>query len=190
MAYRSWLPIFDRIIYVGNEEQELKHHKVVFCPSEQFPKISDLVKIAAQTGRPYSVILNGDIILGPAFKSVLELMVMTSAKAGLSRRLNFDKKEGIRNAQFTDLGLDVFVAQPEVWRKMYRQVPKDYRIGHIMWDTWCSGYFNRVLKGSVVDFSHFRCVFHPNHEGRKRPFEVTTLSDENTVKASIPGRRL
>lgn len=190
-ALGSWLPHFDKVIYVGKEQEELKHSKVCFCPSEEFPKIRDLVLIASNQKSPYSVIINADIYLHLGFMAILPLMQKNSVKAGVSRRLNYHPSEGLASGKFTDLGFDVFVAQPGIWRKVYKDCPKDLRIGHIMWDTWLSGWMNSNLKNNVVDFSHYRCVYHPVHGGRKMPFQHDINYQNELIKhAAVPGRRL
>lgn len=192
-AHRSWIQFFDRIYYFGVEQDELNDSKTYFIPSEEFPTIKSMLIPAATSKMGFSVLLNADIILTPPFKTVIDRMIQNNILGGTSKRINFDPDIGFSSGKVEDLGVDIFVAHPTLWRKVYQLTPKNIRIGHPTWDTFILGALNAEGKSAFVDFSHFNCVYHPRHGGRKAPFgaEATIVGPNDYMKnCAFPGRRL
>lgn len=190
-ALDSWAIHFDTIFYLGAEEPELKHKKVSFVPSDEYPRIKEMIKLASNIPKGYTTILNADIILGSGYKKVVEKMESNHIQAGTSRRWNFQVNRGVTSGRLTDFGLDVFVATQKVWATALRNVPNCLRLGHIQWDAWLVGFLNTEFKRSLVDFTNHRVVFHPEHKGRISPFnDQMAINDKYIHAASIPGRKL
>ena len=76
-----------------------------------------------------------------------------------------------------DRGRDIFVATGAVWRKLAMTMPDGYRIGNPYWDAYVTDFFRKFYDANFVDFTSWRCVFHPIHGGRNYPFaqEVSML---------------
>lgn len=190
-ALESWYPHFKDIFYLGHEEPELKKKKVLFLPSEPYPRIKDMFKIAGNFMNSYVTLLNADIILSSGFGKILEKIESNNIVAATSRRWNYPVSRGPNAARLSDFGLDVFVAKPAAWKKASAAVPDCLRLGHIQWDSWLSGFFNKELKSKFVDFTHYKAVFHPEHQGRNAPHNSEMhINDPYIHSASIPGRKL
>lgn len=71
-----------------------------------------------------------------------------------------------------DNGLDFFAACPQVWRDAELCIPLEYRMGHIMWDTWMLGFFNFKYRRGCRDLTQAQVIYHPRHGGRKRVHEI------------------
>lgn len=191
-AWRSWKEVFSRIIYLGDREPELENDQTFFVPTPEWPRIRDLIKVAANADTEYAVLLNADIVVSTRILHVFSLMKTGNIGAAVSKRWTFDpRRPDFTGAKITDHGLDVFVATPKVWQKALRKVPACLRLGHFLWDTWLSGYLNKTLRNGVADFTSQKCVFHPQHNGRNNPYtSEITVNDPYIHMAGMPGRRL
>lgn len=192
-ALRSWQSHFHKIRYVGPFVPDLASFPAVsFLEHEDWPPIAVMAKEAGSHPGEFSVLINADIRLDPAFSHVLERMRRDRFLAGTSKRFNFHPGPAPTAAvgKITDPGIDIFVANPMVWREVSRSVPPDFRIGHPMWDTWLLGWFNKKLGRKFVDFTDWKAVFHPIHQGRKSGHTIPTPLDKYMVGAALPARKL
>jgi len=162
---------FNRIIYLGPSEPELRSPKTKFVFSEDFPRIKALMQVAAlQPG--FTAILNADIVVNDLRKLESQMMLRGKVCAS-SRRWHFDPNTCDWKAAYlgSDRGRDIFIARQDIWRKAAREVPEELRIGNSRWDAWCTDWF-RIRHGeSFIDFSGQKLIFHPAHESRLRPFD-------------------
>lgn len=166
-ANASWKQSFDRIIYVGEEEENL--HGLWF-KSEQFPTIRQLLSFCA--GHPgWSAIVNADIVVPVHFRKVEAMLIVNKAQAAVSRRWQFEG-ENLRNVAIVDLGLDFFAATQNIWRQVLNEFHPSLRIAHNTWDSQMLGILNAKAQGAFWDISPCRCVFHPKHGDRKRQYEI------------------
>lgn len=187
-AFDSWYPHFGKIVYYGDREPLLLTEKTIFVKSEQFPKIKDLVRMCALSISDYTCLINSDIILKPGFSQIVHGLKEKNLVAAISRRYQMD--EGT-DGKLVDYGLDVFIARPMFWSKVYGSIPDNLRIGHNNWDTWMAGFFNRNLKGKAADFTHRKLVFHPKHGGRARPYESLVHTKDHYLNyAALPATKL
>lgn len=186
-ALASWVGWVDRVIYVGCNEPELYHPKVMFTNTQDPPWLRHLVNLASETPG-LSAIINGDIILGRGFPQVVQKLSHLKFKAATSRRWQFTPGESPMRGSLEDYGLDVFVASQDVWKKVAGSVPGDLRLGNILWDTWMAGFFSSNFGNRYIDFTGFKCVFHPRHgsRGHQQPVRL----DKFMAKAALPGRKL
>lgn len=138
----------------------------------------------------WSCIINADIVLLPeTFRAVELALHKAHARSATSFRYEFDPHDVQRRIRRYDMGLDIFCALPEVWGRVAQIIPPCYRIGHGVWDTWMVGYFN--LEGQpCYDFTGSRCVLHPKHESRVRPFDVPDVQDQYRSAAQPPRMKI
>lgn len=168
-AKESWEKVFDGIVYFGDYEPELASPKTEFVPCIDFPQISLLVLAAAES-LDHSCILNADIIVDTTLKT---LWPMPKMSACTSRRYEFHPDEfDLATAEPRDFGVDFFLANPWVWRACWRAIPKHLRIGHVSWDSWMLSFLNGYCGRRFCDITKFRCIFHPKHEERNRPYTI------------------
>lgn len=175
LAKTTWEHSFQRIIYFGPKEPELSSDKTTFVDDEQFPRIK---RLAEEAGRWHGLtaILNADILVGPGIL-LLERQMRTKRRlCASSRRWHFHVKPGtlgymLENAELgDDRGRDIFVATGPVWRNLAMTMPDGYRIGNPYWDAYVTDFFRKFYDSSFVDFTSWRCVFHPIHGGRNYPY--------------------
>lgn len=166
-ANNSWTRNFDRITYFGNNEEGLNG---TFVPSDQFPRIRDLVGYCA-TVPGWSAIVNADIVIGDDFRKVEGHLLLKKAQCSMSRRFQFEG-EDLAKAALVDMGLDFFAATQETWQMILPQVPENLRIGHCLWDTWMLNFMATNYLGGFYDITECRVVFHPKHEDRKREYTI------------------
>jgi hypothetical protein len=190
-AFLSWMPHFSNIFSFGPVEKELDFGKTFFIQSVNFPKIRDLVEAASKCNTDYVTILNSDIILSQSFSMVPKKMEGFKAPAAISRRWTIPDTTTFKG-KLTDWGIDIFVATPSAWKTVLPVIPKEFRIGHIRWDTWMLGFFNARFPKKVCDFTDLRCVFHPTHGNRSTPYneEISLVKDRYLANASMPGRKI
>lgn len=191
-AARSWSLYFEKVYYFSEPEIDLTHRNVFFLPGEDWPRVKDMANLASKVRAAFTCLINADIFLAPAFKTVEEKMVKGHVKCATSKRWQFDPKDFTkRNIRVADSGLDIFVGTPEVWRAVAERMPSAYRLGHPNWDGWLAGFLNATYKGSFVDFTHLKCVLHPKHEGRECPYQAEVgIKDRFLNHAAVPGRKL
>ncbi len=189
-ANRSWQKIATRIVYLGNEEPHLSGHNVRFLPCADFPRIRTVATAAAISGT-HACIVNADIVLSKETPIVIFDLLRRGGKAAVSRRYEF-QDEHVEGAVLLpeDLGLDFFFATADLWLKLSRTIPPDYRIGHSSWDTYTLSFFNTIAKGGFYDITNRRCVFHPRHGDRKRKYNINPVDDKFTMKPQMPRAKL
>ena len=171
-AKKSWDLVFDRIILFGQFDKRLNSPVTEFVTCEDFPRISSMVWAAAHQSKP-ACILNADIVVAPNLKDLVRQAWDKGALAMTSRRLEFDPKtEDYFRARCVDLGCDFFCATKEVWKMAYREVPKQFRIGHNRWDNWMLNFLWYHLQRRFVDISTLGPIFHPKHGSRKQPHQI------------------
>jgi hypothetical protein len=160
-AFESWLAVFDSILYFGAPEPRLFSTQTVFVPSDR-PSIRLLVLTAALAHKPVCL-LNADIVLAPHAREVFS-SALVKAEAVASFRFEFDPKKAFDQPRRVDNGLDVFVAHPRIWARLWWAIPDHFTLGKPVWDSWCWGWFGSNTK--FVDVTATRCVFHPRHTRR------------------------
>lgn len=138
----------------------------MYAPDGGKPSIKDIARHAS-TLPAWVCLLNADIIISPRWKIVTDNMIRhTSVKAAISKRWQFDPKKGIADAAVTDEGLDCFCAHPAVWGMIAREAPPEFKLGHILFDTFLLGFLMKKLDGNVGDLTSAKLVFHPLHGDR------------------------
>ena len=179
LAKRTWEMTFSRIIYFGVHEHELVSGKTSFVPSEEFPRIKDMMDMAGKQ-RGFVAILNADIVVTPDLRKLERMMALRGKLCASSRRYHFDPNTcDFKNAELgDDRGRDIFIARNDVWRDAARVIPEQFRISHQGFDGWITDFFRRKYDSSFIDFTNRRCVFHPVHGNRKMPHaaEVATIA--------------
>lgn len=184
-ANRSWRPIFSEIIYFGSPEPLLCAPSVQFIPCDPFPPISALA-LAASMGSNWACLINADIVVAPSLmQAIPEACARYRCRAITSRRWQFEK-ENLNGAQLVDYGYDFFMAERALWAEIARKVPPQYRIGHAGWDTWCLGWFNKVVGRQFVDITSRRCIYHPKHENRYQPHTFEIAEDQYGQAGGMP----
>lgn len=161
-AFRSWLDVFDSIIYFGAPEPPLVSAKTEFISSPEPPTIRSLMLLGALAKEP-ACIINADILLAP---NAFEMLsgAMKKFQAAISFRYEFDPvKRDLSRAKRVDNGLDVFIAQPSLWRRCWSVCPDKFRIGKPVWDSWLFMWLFNNCKGKFTDLSTWRFVYHPKH---------------------------
>jgi hypothetical protein len=185
-AKRTWDSVFDCVVYYGPFEPELSSNSTFFVASDPFPKISELASLCG-TFNGWSCIINSDIVVRPTFSTVIFDLQRIHAKSATSFRLEFDPENDNIHPRKTDMGLDIFCANSDVWSIVSRTIPDFYRIGHGGWDNWMAGFFHLECQPSY-DFSPSQCILHPKHEHRLRPFLQTIRPDKHADRYSASAR--
>lgn len=174
-AKASWEKAFSAIWYFNDSpEPELASDKTRMKLTDDWPRIADLVSFAAvQT--EWTCLINADIVISPNLFHVERELDRLKAQSAISRRWQLPENRVL------DMGLDWFAATPELWQAIYPHVPKSFRIGHILWDTWMLSAFTGIGDPRrSYDITACRTIFHPKHEDRDRPF-----SDKINDKVSL-----
>lgn len=169
-AIRSW-NVFEGIILFGSYESCFASPKTRFIPWEDFPRLSELVKLCvAHPG--WSCILNSDIVIGPNFPKTEWLLQRRGARCASSWRWQYEDGN-YDAARVVDNGLDFFAASNATWRMVLPLVPPELRLGCQRWDTWLLATFNGLARAGLYGVTRQRIVFHPKHEGRRYgPHEI------------------
>ena len=170
-ASQTWTPVFDRIRYLGSHEPSLERDGVEFVPSQQFPKIIEVVQLCAETPG-WTALVNADIWLDLKMADVPFDLEKVGGSCAVSRRYEFTG-ENLKKASVVDNGLDFFMATQDVWKKIAREYPDHYRFGHSSWDALMLGGFNVVARSTLYDLTKRRLVFHPRHGERRQVFKIT-----------------
>lgn len=187
-AYRSWLDVFDKIVYVGAREPQMD--RATFVESPDFPRIKTVALVAALAGEP-ACIVNADIVLAPHIKNTLQNVMARNGEAAVSRRHEFTGEHWENGALVQgDWGIDFFFALPRIWWQLARVMPERYRIGHNSWDTYVMSFFNTVAGRTTWDITRSHCVFHPRHNERKRVYSFQPVDDIYTLRPGLPRQRL
>lgn len=189
-AWASWTAIADKIIYFGEPEPSLNTRKTEYVESTPFPRIKTLA-LAAALVPTMACIVNADIVLADHTRDVLTYVMKRGGKAAVSRRYEFiDGNLDDARLVNGDWGVDFFFATPAIWRQLAKTISPEYRIGHVMWDSYVLSFFNTVASGATWDITKRRCVFHPKHEERKRPYSIQVEHTEMMNRCGMPFNRL
>jgi hypothetical protein len=171
-AKRSWDSVFDRIILFGDYDKRLASPTTTFAACDDFPRIATLAWTAAHQTVP-TCILNADIVVAQNLKELVNKAWDRGALAMTSQRLEFDPKtEDYFRARVVDMGADFFCAKPEIWKQMYEEIPKQFRIGHQQWDNWMLNFLWHTCRRRFVDITTLGPIFHPKHGARKMPHNI------------------
>lgn len=178
VAKHSWEGIFDHIVYFGSYEPRLASPKTTFIETKDFPPLS-LMALAATFFTGYACIINSDIVVTDSLYKAIYRARNKGALAFMSRRFEFDplQRFDARRAEMVDGGLDFFGALPWLWKRFYRAVPEQFRIGHPVWDNWANAFFSHTAREGFYDLTNYRGVFHPRHQNRKRPHHISIKPD-------------
>lgn len=190
-AVQSWSNIFEDIFLIGSPEPDLALPNVIFIDSgEKFPTIKDMVLLLTRS-KDWGCWINCDIVLTPTINKVLEDMPRCGAWAVTSQRWTFDADTfdlWRAKVEPNDFGLDIFITTGLIWNRMYPLIHPGLRKAGMMYDTWMTGYFVRTLGDSYRNFTGYRCVFHPRHEGRQQEQhnKMEWVQDQYGRAARIP----
>lgn len=182
-AIDSWVGVFSSIHYFGTPEPELQTNNV-FWHGSDWPTIREMTRLAGDFHQSdYSAIINADIVVGTGLFDVEYELKKQSILAATSYRWEYDPEETKflkinQNRDKNDRGMDIFIANPEIWRIISKAVPPYLRIGHPTWDTWVCGFFCDRLGTSFRQFTDRKVIFHPRHGGRKTPYADEIRNDE------------
>jgi hypothetical protein len=181
-AAKSWQSAFSNIYYYGHYEEGLDHENTLFVrKAEEWPTIREMAEFSSQLQAGYVALLNADIVVASSLSMVEKEMRAIGLPAATSYRYTFDQVQypnldgAVRNKE--DRGMDIFVAKPEIWGMVKRDIPEYLRFGHPTWDTWVCGYFCEKLGYGFRHFTDRRCIFHPKHEGRLTPHNPEIRND-------------
>lgn len=170
MAKKSWEKAFDSIVYLSwPPDPELASDNTVFHECDDFPRIKTLFEFCS-VQRDMCAIVNADIVVLERFRQVEKKMESQLVESAVSKRFEFNPEVGLYPAKVVDFGLDIFVANPAVWKAALIEVPEQFRLGHILWDTWTLSFLYHRSK--CVDFTPSKTIFHPKHENRIRPYQL------------------
>ncbi len=171
LAKRTWEMAFQHILLFNGHDRELASGKTGFITSDSFPSIRKMAEAAGQM-RGFTAILNADIVIKPEVRKLERLMQLRGKLCASSRRYHFDPSTCDWNAASLgdDRGRDIFIARQDIWRQLGRELPEDLRIGHGHWDAAITNVFRLRYDEKFLDFTKMKIVFHPVHQGRKRPF--------------------
>lgn len=176
-ASESWRQklCVSQIYCYGSYEEGLDDKKALFVRLDNsHPTIKEMAEFAAFMQSEYVALVNADIVLTDGICEVEKRMREMSLPAATSYRYEFDParypdslNEATRYRE--DRGMDIFIANPAIWKMVAAEVPGDLLFGHNRWDSWVCGYFCQHLGYGFRNFESYRCVFHPKHEGRSQP---------------------
>jgi len=181
-AFESWLPVFERIIYFNQPEEDYERDSVEFIEAEDFPTIREIAIEASQQDG-WSCLINADIQVHPKLKVAMQVAESKGALCAMSSRWELPNNGDMCRAQVVDNGLDFFAATPDVWAGVAKQIPEAYRISHPVWDTWVLGYFMKNHGIRCADLTGSRVIYHPKHEDRRHPKPVNYNRNDPVLKA-------
>lgn len=183
-AAKSWQekPNITGIFYVGHYEDGLDGERVQFVkPEGDYPRIKMMAEFAGHMSTDYVALINADIVLWSGIADVEQRMREMALPAATSYRYEFDPAEypnlGNATRHKEDRGMDIFIANPNIWKMVAQTIPEDVLFGHNRWDSWVCGYFCHHLGYGFRQFTEDRCVFHPKHGGRSQPLLATIKTD-------------
>lgn len=178
LAKRSWEMAAQKIVFFGPYEPELASPRTKFVESEQFPKIKTLCDAASKLPG-FTAILNADIVVDLEIRSLVNRMSIKGQVSASSRRWHFDPNTCDWGSADLgdDRGRDVFITRWDIWRDLARKLPDELRIGHGLWDAALVNYFRDRYGAKFVDFTSRKLIFHPRHEGRRRPHQPLEAVD-------------
>lgn len=150
-----------------------------------------LAEFASHMTTEYVALINADIVLTSGISNVEQRMRDCSLPSATSYRYEFEPSDypnldkAIRHKE--DRGMDLFIAHPNIWKLVAKDVPEALWFGHNCWDTWVCGYFCHHLGYGFRQFTEDRCVFHPKHGGRNQPnVENIVKNDPYLTRAKRP----
>lgn len=159
-AFKSWLTVFERIVYFGDSCDALESCKTEFVPTSGKPSIRRLA-IHAHLFGTWSAIINSDIIVSEKLKEVERKLNDLHCECAISKR--WCTKQGT----IIDNGLDFFCAVPEVWKRLAIRIPEEFTLGRIAWDQWTLGWMVANYGRKCADVSPASICWHPPHSGRE-----------------------
>lgn len=167
-AKLSWDKCAERVVYLNHPEPRLSGPHTVFIPTDGKPDIKSMA-ILLGSQPDWGCIANADIVLGSGIRRLLETLTLCEANCAVSKRYTLPEGGDTSKATLVeaDYGVDFFVAKPEVWRHVARKIPKDFKLGRIVWDTWLVCFFVTEYFWSCYDATPSRVVFHPKHGDRE-----------------------
>ena len=167
-ANRSWVKIFDKIIYFNAAEPRMAGgDKVMFLPTTGKPSIKKIATFAGGLN-DWTAIVNADIVIPSNFRRVEDALRGRPAACAISRRYTLPADGETAGAQLAagDNGLDFFAATPRVWKLAGEKIPDGFTLGRIVWDNWMLNFFMAEFGNYCYDVTPSRVVFHPQHEYR------------------------
>lgn len=193
-AAKTWHQEFSNIYYFGAFESELDHENVLFVRTvEQWPTIRQMAEFASHLTCEYVAIINADIVVTSDIGRAEKAMSAMALPAATSYRHTFLAEDypnldnAIRHKE--DRGMDIFVTKPNVWGMISKIIPACLRIGNGRWDSWLCGYFCHNMGYGFREFTDYRCIFHPKHDGRvESPFaqDIAKAQDDYFTRAKRP----
>lgn len=159
-AFKSWLPVFERIIFFGERCSELDSCKTEFVPCDSKPSIRRMAELASRF-QGWVAILNSDIITNSKLREVERKLNDLHCECAISKR--WCTKQGT----IIDNGLDFFCAVPEVWKRLASRIPEEFTLGRIAWDQYVLGFFCKNYGRKCADLSPAKICWHPPHGGRE-----------------------
>lgn len=188
-ANQSWQRAFSAIVYCSDPDARLASPATRFIRGDDFPTIKSMVMVAA-LHEDISCIINADIVVSEGLKPIVTAMLYNASHLALtSMRYEFEPDtEDYDRAAIADHGVDFFAAIPEVWKRCWKEIPNEFRIGHGGWDSWMLGFLNWTCKRKFVDITRYRCIFHPRHGSRHAPHTFSTPNPVFSHLSSFPQR--
>lgn len=180
-AFKSWEKVFNGIVYFGHPVAGLNGPKTTYVHTKNAPTIKSLAEKAAEFAG-WACLINADIVVTPGILSVWRQLCKTNAVCALSKRFDLVTGQQLPN----DNGLDIFLATKSVWRAVSREVPEQFKIGSILWDTWMASFFATNYSDRCYDFTPSRVVFHPKHENRGDQSLLDKPSDKYLTETRYP----
>lgn len=163
-AKESWDRCAAKVVYLNHPEQRLSGPNTVFIPTDGKPEIKSMA-ILLGSHPDWGCVVNADIVIGDRLRHTVDTLTLCEASCAVSRRYTMDGDTAELEA--CDYGLDFFIAKQEVWRHVARKVPKEFRLGKIVWDTWMVCFLVKEYYWSCYDATPARFVFHPRHGDRQ-----------------------
>lgn len=175
-AKASWDQVFDRIFLFGSYDERLASPITEFIECEDFPHISLMAMTAAWQPDPVCI-LNADIVVALHLKDIVNRGWSMGAQALTSKRYEFeptlpDHDRAYNEAKVVDVGVDFFCAFPNVWKRVWKEIPAGFRISHQLWDSWMLAFLTHLYPQRFFDLTRHRPIYHPRHGDRKMPHHI------------------
>jgi hypothetical protein len=112
-----------------------------------------------------------------------------NALALTSKRFEFDPAtEDYGSAKVVDPGVDFFCAFPQVWKKVYKEIPPQFRIGHQKWDSYLLAFLWHNCQRRFFDITELQPIYHPKHGGRHMPHHIAVPEEAFYLNMGFPQR--
>lgn len=162
-----------------------------FLEGREWPTIKHIAHLASEiNGGRYVAVINSDIVVTEPILEVEKKLKELTIPCATSYRYEFDPTAPDLSGAVrykTDRGMDIFVALPHVWKMVADRIPDDLRIGHNRWDSWMCGFFCHNFGFGFRQFTDYKCIFHPRHDGRIQPhLNTIKFDDEYFTRAHAP----